>query len=199
MKRDGKEKYIKKKEKKIRNKVLDVIFCSYFLPSNLPYHNPLIPWVRAACMEIGNTYHFQTESSTKLWKNPFVSIPSLQMEKWELNKVIYIPGIRLEVCDRDRDFMVSWTQCLSPKVTLAVHWEQWSLQMCPVQKKDFHWKPLISSKSKVLVPLHKHNTYRASLHFFFLSSPSQSAKSAAWKTAVTDTPLKDIGSSKTEI
>lgn len=96
-------------------------------------------------MEIGNSYHYQAESRTKVWKNPFVSILSLQMEEWEMNKVIYAPGIMLEVCGRDRDFMDSWTQCLSPKVIIAVHWGQCSLQMFPVQQKDFHrklWAPL---------------------------------------------------------
>lgn len=129
----------------------------------------------------------------QVWKNPFVSTLSLQMEKWEMNKVIDVPGIMLEACGRDRGFMDAWNQSLTPKVIVAVPWEQWRLQMFPVQQKDFHWKPLSSCKNKVLVPLHKHSTYRALLHFFFLPSPSQFAKSGDWNTAVTDTPLKDIG------
>lgn len=68
---------------------------------------------------------------------------------------------------------------------------------CPAER--FSPKTLSSSKNKVLVPLHKHSTYKALLHFFFLPSPSQSAKSADRNKAVTDTSLKDIGFSKPEI
>lgn len=56
------------------------------------------------------------------------------------NSQIHVSAIMLEICDRDRDFMDPWTQCFSPKVIIAVHWEQWSLQMFAVQQKDFHWK-----------------------------------------------------------
>lgn len=90
----------------------------YQTTTNLPYHGTFIPWMRATCVEIWNRHHFQRGSSTKVIKTPFVSIPSLQMENCEINKINYFPGIPLEVCGRDRDFMDSETQCFSPKSSL---------------------------------------------------------------------------------
>lgn len=64
--------------------------------TSLPYHTTLIPWVRAIRMEVWNSLHFQVDSTTKIIKNPFVLIRSLQMERWEMSKINYVPDITLE-------------------------------------------------------------------------------------------------------